>query len=184
MIKEDKNREDCNINAEGGLLCIPVLRLPHSKPLSGDHREDKEPQEEGYERTADGVGLGAVEVDSRPVTRLPHSQAAQEEKESRNDLRADDKHIDHLPGDGARDRPIFESAVGKCRVHAHHMGDEDVVRMRIEDVVEGDEQTKGRERQAHGDLGEASDQQIPRSPSRRTYHPRIMRQGCGDMAQW
>src|SRR6516162_8701213 len=64
VLLHDKNqhRQDCQINAKGRLLTVPLRRLPHLEPLAADYHEAKEPDEKAETGCYDRQSLGAVET--------------------------------------------------------------------------------------------------------------------------
>src|SRR5689334_17288137 len=59
---KDQHRQDCQIEAEGRFLTVPLRRLPHLEPLAADHHEAKEPDDKAQTGGHGRQSFGSVEV--------------------------------------------------------------------------------------------------------------------------
>src|SRR3712207_7970952 len=53
LVDEDQHAENRHIEAEGGLLPVPGLGLPHQEPFSPDDHEAEEPDQRSEEHTSE-----------------------------------------------------------------------------------------------------------------------------------
>ena len=102
--------------------------------------------------------LASLKIGSTRVPQLKQANGAGEEQDAGDAFGGDDQRINDLPQHGIGDRPVHQRIAGEGRVHAQHMLHEQIVGAVIGEVVEGDEQAEGSEREAHHDLGVARDQ--------------------------
>ena len=80
LVDEDQHAEHRHVETEGGVLPVPVFRLPHGEPFAGDHHEAEIPDEKGEQERADGEGLGLVERGRGRVARLIQANGAARNK--------------------------------------------------------------------------------------------------------
>src|ERR1700722_182073 len=73
---ENQHAEHHHDDAEGGLLPVPGLRLPHGKIFASDHQEAEEPEAKAARQAGHGQNLGAVEALGRRLKPRQQCQRA------------------------------------------------------------------------------------------------------------
>jgi len=141
-LEEDRCHHDEDEESIGVMQTVPVLTLPHSKPLSTYDLKTKEPYRDPEKETNQRGVFCAVEFCCRTLDMLGEFPCSDEREDRDECLEEDDESVGNVVDGRIVDAAVHERITGKRGIHHQYMMHEHIVRVVVSGISEDYEEAK------------------------------------------